>query len=309
MSIVLLRTLVAIADAGSFGGAAARVNVSPAAVGQQMKRLETVLRTTLFDRGGAHPRLNTTARALVPRARELVLGYDALVEDVAGARTGDGLGRVFGELTLGAVPSTLLGLVPLTVKSPLGVWPELRVRVVPGLTPDLLEQVERGSLDSAILTRPAALAPELVCHGFVDEPLVLLTAPGVTGELDGADALRLLATRPYIRHTRRNAAGMLAEDWLRARRIRVRSAMEMESLEAIASMVSHDLGVSITPDLCVPDPIFAALGKVRLPGPPRARRLCLVARADGPKLRLVDELLGQLREVVARFGGPGQDAR
>ena len=38
--------------------------------------------------------------------------------------------------------------------------------------------------------------------------------------------------------------------------------MEMESLESVSSMVAYNLGVSIVPDMCVPDRIFAKLKKI-----------------------------------------------
>ena len=50
MSIALLKTLITIADQGSFCGAAEAGNLARAAVGQRMKRLEQSLRITLFER-------------------------------------------------------------------------------------------------------------------------------------------------------------------------------------------------------------------------------------------------------------------
>jgi len=50
MSIQLLKTLVAISEQGSFSTAADKICISHAAVGQQMKRLESSFDMTLFDR-------------------------------------------------------------------------------------------------------------------------------------------------------------------------------------------------------------------------------------------------------------------
>lgn len=153
MSISLFRTLIAISETGSFSAAANQVFVTHAAVGQQMKRLEDQLGVALFDRSEKSPRLNQLGKALVPKAREVVAAYDTILDDL----TGDP--ALIGELILGAVPSTIRGLIPQVIKRLITAYPDLRVRVTPGLTPDLQDEVERGSVDAAVLSKPGASRP------------------------------------------------------------------------------------------------------------------------------------------------------
>ncbi len=127
MSIALLRTLVAVSEHGSFSAAAQAVNLTQAAVGQQMKRPESQLCLSLFDRDSGVPRLNPMARSLIPKACELIGAYDTLLDEF----TGDT--RLEGEFSLGAVPSTIRALVPLCLGQLRKRAPLLRVRVVPGL--------------------------------------------------------------------------------------------------------------------------------------------------------------------------------
>lgn len=289
VSITLLRTLVAIADEGSFVAAADVVNLTQAAVGQQMKRLEESLHVSLFDRDGKSPQLNPLARALVPKARELIAAYDTLLDDLTGEVS------LHGEFTLGAVPSTLRALVPLSVRQFVDRSPGLKISVVPGLSVDLHELVERGAVDAAILSQPTNIEDKLEWQPFASEPLVLLCAPDTCEK----DPLVLLKKRPYIRHTRRAAVGQLADQWLGDRSISVHGSMEMESLESVASMVQHDLGVSIVPDLCVADSIFQSLVRLPLPEPRFVRTLGLLTRADSRKHLLINAILEQLENTVA----------
>jgi DNA-binding transcriptional LysR family regulator len=285
----LLKTLIAISEQGSFSSAASQVNVTPAAVGQQMKRLEEAFHVTLIDRSHSTPCLNHLAKSLIPKARTLVHAYETLLDDSSGDAA------LFGELTLGAVPSTIRGLVPLSIKALMQSYPGLVVRVVPGLTGDLLSLVESGALDAAILSEPASTAASLNWQPFVKEALVLLASTEVAEK----DPLRLLQDMPYIHHTRRGAVGMLVEKYLMRHNITVRYTMEMESLESLTSMVSHNLGVSIVPNACVPDPVFAQLRKIPLPSNPGYRVLGLLTRVDCPKIRLVGRLLEQVEQTVA----------
>lgn len=288
MSISLLKTLIAIAEEGSFSAAAGRIHVSDAAVGQQMKRLEEHFHVTLFDRSNRSPVLNQLGKALVPKARVLIHSYDTLLDDL----TGDAV--LFGELTLGSVPSAIRGLVPLSIKQLMQNYPSLHISVVPGLSSDLLHLLESGALDAAILSQPARMASNLNWQPFVEEPLVLVTSAEITEN----DPLVVLKEQPYIHHTRRGAVGLLVESCLAANNISVRFSMEMESIESLTSMVSHNLGVSIVPDICVPDPIFSKLRKIPLPSGSGTRTLGLLSRSDCSKLRLVDRLLEQVKQVV-----------
>ena len=65
-SIRLLKTFLAVAAEGSFAAAAPRVALTQAAVGQQMRALESDLRRPLFERQGKVVALNAAGRALLP---------------------------------------------------------------------------------------------------------------------------------------------------------------------------------------------------------------------------------------------------
>ena len=289
MSISLLKTLIAISEQGSFSKAADHVHVSHAAVGQQMKRLEELLNTTLFDRSNRTPKLNLLGKALIPKARVVVLSYETLLDDL----TGDA--DLFGELTLGAVPSAIRGLVPLSIKALMLIYPKLIVRVVPGLSVDLQTLIESGALDAAIISEPIRVESNVNWQPFVQEELILLTSKEVVGD----DPIKLMEQMPYIHHTRRGAVGKLVEDYLKRNRITVHYSMEMESLESLTSMVSHNLGISIVPNACVPDPIFSELKKITLPSEPGCRVLGMLTRSDCAKTHLVKRLLQQIIETIA----------
>lgn len=288
MSIQLFKTLIAVSEQGSFSAAADYICVSDAAVGQQMKRLEATFEVTLFDRSQRTPRLNQLGKALVPKAKRVVQSYDTIFDDL----TGDA--QFIGELALGAVSSTIRELIPRSIKRLMSNYPDLHVRVVPGLSGDLYDQVTLGALDAAVITKPDIIDKNYNWLPFAEEELVLLTSPEVTGD----DPLQLLREMPYIRHTKRGAMGMAVERWLSQNKVSVREVMVMESTETLSSMVAHNLGISIVPNLCMPDPTFAELRKLPLGTTTKPRVLGVLTRSDCSKINLVNRLLEQIEETL-----------
>ncbi|SDY88055.1 transcriptional regulator, LysR family [Citreimonas salinaria] len=288
MTIRMLKTLIAVAEHGTFSAAADSVFITHAAVSQQMKALEEEWNLALFDRSKRTPELTSLGAAIVAKAREVVHAYDNLVPSVT---CGDWLN---GELTLGAVPTTLTGLVPSSVGMLKREHADLHVRVVPGLATDLISQVERGALDAAIVTRPHVVQAKHAWRDIAVEPLVLLASV----ESESEDPVYLLETNPFIRYSRQAIVGGIIEDWLQKHGIKVSESMELGNLESIGSMVLANLGVSIVPRSCVSAPNPLPVRWISLGPSAPTRQLSLVSRADSVKVRVFEALHERLQRAV-----------
>ncbi|MEP0321388.1 LysR family transcriptional regulator [Bauldia litoralis] len=73
-----LRSLVAVAEAGSFSAAARKLGRVQSAISQSIQSLETSLGTPLFDRSGKVPKLNDAGRVILADARRLLDGATTL---------------------------------------------------------------------------------------------------------------------------------------------------------------------------------------------------------------------------------------
>jgi DNA-binding transcriptional LysR family regulator len=73
-----MRVLIAVAETGSFSGAARRLGRVQSAVSQAVNTLEGVLAVTLFDRSGKRPALTEAGEAIVKDARRLIDGARTL---------------------------------------------------------------------------------------------------------------------------------------------------------------------------------------------------------------------------------------
>ncbi len=288
MSIRRLRTLLAIDDAGSFAAAAEIVHVSQAAVGQQMKALEEEFQAALFDRSKRPPELNQTGQALTAKAREVVRAYDAMVLSL------EAQGPLRGQLMIGAVPTTLAGLVPRTMAALKESYPDLQVRIIPGLSAELMPQVDRGYLDAALVSAPGIVPNHLKWREIVSEPLVLLAPADAPSD----DPVELLKTQPFIRFTRRAWVGEMIDRWLESKAITVTESMELDTLDAIAANVYHKLGVSIVPSHTVPPPNPLPLKHIPLGDDVESRVLGVLSRRDNVNGQLTQALVDGLKETV-----------
>ena len=292
MSIRRLRTLIAIAETGSFAAAADVVHVSQAAVGQQMKALESDLRVQLFDRSKRPPELNPLGLALTAKAREVVHAYDTMLQSLTGPSA------MQGQIIIGAVPTTLTGLVPKTMSALKAVYPELHIRIIPGLSAELMPQVDRSYLDAAILTQPAHVPGHMVWQPFAAEPFILLAPTDAPSD----DPIELLSTLPYIRFARRAWVGTLIDHWLESMQIRVNETMELDSLESIAANVFENMGVSIVPERCVPSPQPLPLKRIPLVPAAPPRILGVISRRDNVRFRSIEVLVEKLADIVEAAG-------
>jgi molybdate transport repressor ModE-like protein len=176
MSLRAFRTLVAIAEHGSFAAAARAVNLSQSAVSTQMRGLEDELHVALFDRSTRPPALNEAGQALVGKARELIAAY----EDIQSAVTSTG--AVEGRIRLGAVGSTLTGVLPRVLTIIRERYPNLHIEIVSGFSEELLQQVGSRALDAAIVSDYDGGRRDLAWRPFLTEPLVMIAPPDAVEE-------------------------------------------------------------------------------------------------------------------------------
>jgi DNA-binding transcriptional LysR family regulator len=88
LSFDQLQVLLAVVEAGSFSGAARRLNRAQSAVTYAVQRLEEQLGTVLFDRTTYRPTLTEAGRTLMPRVQLIADEMRALGDHARGIATG-----------------------------------------------------------------------------------------------------------------------------------------------------------------------------------------------------------------------------
>jgi DNA-binding transcriptional LysR family regulator len=283
-----LRTLLAVARHGTFSAAGSRIGLTQAAVSGQMRRLEEHLRMQLFERTGRSARLNEAGWRTVERASEIVASFDALASPPP-----DELREV--SLRIGAiasVQSTLLARALLPFRSR---FPRCQVHVTPDVSLRLLDRVDAGDIDLAILIRPAfELTNDLAWTGLTAEPYVLLAPASVGGD----DWRTLLRQQPFIRYDRASFGGRQVDRVLRNASMAVQDWLEVDDLQALVSMVAHGQGVAIVPMSQSILPLPDAIRSLPLDGLELHREVGVLTRASALS-SVAASLVEFLRSAVA----------
>lgn len=278
METRFLETFVMVVQHGSLAEASRRLAITPAAVAQRMQALEEEIGADLLIRSGRRVRPTQAGHAILAQARRIVTD----VRHLRGLAATD---APSGELRLGAISTALTGLLPAALRQIFTAMPQVEVFVLPGTSADLYQHLVDGAVDAAIMIKPPfAILKSLEWRLLRSEPLVLLCPAAVAGE----DPHALLRSRPFIRYDRNNWGGRLADEYLRRTGIAAREWLELDSLEAIAVMVSNGLGVSLVPSWAPPWPEGVAVAQLALPEPSPPREIGLLWPRGAPSSRLVN---------------------
>ena len=290
MDTRFLDSFVTVVDSGSIAEAARRLKLTPTAVAQRIRALESEIGVGLVARSGRAVQPTEAGAAILARARKF-LGEVRDLKSIAAAD------RPSGELRIGAFQTAMTGLLPDILTLMAEKYPQITVYIAPGTSVDLYPKVLAGDLDAAIIARPPFAIPK-VCdwRPLREEALIVLTPASAPVR----DPHLILASEPFIRLDRRAWAAQLTDGYLRRAGIRPRDRFEIDSFPAIATMVDRGLGVSLVHDWSPPWPEGLSLRKIPLPGSAFARHVDLIWLRASLRLRLVQAFLEVAATTIAR---------
>ncbi len=172
MELHQLRYVTAVVDAGTFTAGAQTVRVSQSGVSTQIAKLERELGVTLFDRTSRRVSLTAEGRTLLPVIRQALTGIDAVTDTANAIR-----GVMTGSLRVGAVT----GLTWDPLVDALAVMhdshPGIDVRLIEGLSDDLMRAVRDGGLDVAVAGWAGDAPADLLTRVIVEDALCAVLAP------------------------------------------------------------------------------------------------------------------------------------
>lgn len=232
-----LKTFLTVVRCGTFAAAGKQIGLTQSAVSAQIRNLEDALGLSLFDRTGRTATLNQAGARAVPLAEKVLeqfslMGMPERIEDYR------------GELRIGAISTVQSCRMPAILLKLRDKAPGIEAKLVPGVSLDLLNQVDSGEIDLAIIIRPPFQLPkELELELVQSEQFVLIAPLGTTIK----DPLKMLTEHAFVRYDRSSFGGRLVTQFMRKHRIQPRQVLELDELDAIVKMVESGLGISLIP--------------------------------------------------------------
>ncbi len=301
MQLHQLRYVVCVAEERRFTRAAARLHVAQPSVSSAVAALEHELGAPLFHRDRNEVTLTGAGEVFLPWARQVLADCEA-----GTAAVRDLLGLHRGRLVLGATPSLTTNLLPPVLARFHADHPGLELTVQEAGSQSLVEQLERGEMDLAVVILPVA-QPWVESAALMEEELVL--AVDRAHPLAGRRSVRVIELKQVPLVMFKDGYDLREATLAACRRAGFVPVMAMQGLEMDGALALVAAGVAAA---VVPESVVSPTGPlvaVRFRGAILKRTIGLASRKDRPFTPATKAFVSALtRHLGARYEPPNTEA-
>ncbi|MEL7211883.1 MAG: LysR substrate-binding domain-containing protein [Pseudomonadota bacterium] len=295
-----LRYFDALARHQHFGRAADASAISQPALSMRIKELEETLGTALFERGPRQVNLTAFGEDFAPRARDILRAVDELGDMARAATTG-----LKGRLRIGVIPTIAPYLLPALIGDLTRAHPGIDMQIRETVTPRLVEELQDGLLDTAILALPVS-EPALIETPLFEEAMMLVRPKAeADAPVPAKDQLRemrllLLEEGHCFRDQALSYCDMAAQQ--------PRAGLDGSSLSTLVQMVGAGIGVTLIPEMAVQVETRSAPVSVgRFEGVPPKRTVGMVWRKTHPLAAQLEEVAAIVKRAATNLIDEGAD--
>ena len=243
MDIAALQAFVAVADSGSFSQASSRLYLTQPAISKRIAQLESELDARLFDRIGRTVSLTESGKALLPRARHILLEIEDSRRVISNLS-----GKIAGRLGMATSHHIGLHRLPPVLRRYTGSYPEVELDLHFMDSEEACRAILHGDLELGVVTLPLESPPELQSRLSWPDPLDFIVHPGhpLLAAAAPISPVRL-CEHPAILPAAGTYTREIIEQTFRPLGLRIPIRMATNYLETIKMMVSVGLGWSVLP--------------------------------------------------------------
>ena len=289
------RYFEALVRHGHFGRAAEASAISQPALSVQVKELETSLGINLFERDARHVRLTSFGEEVAMRIRDILRSVDELGNLARASR-----GKLAGRLRIGVIPTIAPYLLPSVLCNLAHEYDGLEVQVRETLTWKIIQELEEGRLDTAIVALPISL-PWLTEIALLTESFVLVRSSEDEGkpapDPDALREMRLLLLEDG--HCFRDQALSFCKMSTRSTPWK---SLDASSLATLVQMVGAGLGVTLVPEMAVAvETRSAPVSIAHFANPRPSRIIGMIWRKTNPLAKQFVQLSKVVRHSAAQM--------
>lgn len=283
-----------IAESGSISAASSILHIAQPALSRQMRALEEELGAKLFFRTGRGVLLTPAGQALLTEASFLLEEADRINKQIRRLGT-----RLVGEATIGLSPTIgRLLTIPLARRVQAD-YPGLRLRIAEAFSGTLLEWLQAGRIDAAILYHMptgGSIRSEVVAH----EPLSVLGSGDAMPFPAGTPVpIAQLAGHPLVLPTPQHGLRKMIDDHAAAQGVTLDLLFEFDSLDATIALLRDGAALTILPESAVRSELAAGtLRSWRIGTPPLVRPLIIATATQRADSIGVQEVASLLRGII-----------
>jgi len=275
----LLRTFVAIAEAGSLTRAAMDVGRTQSAISMQLKRIEEIVDGAVLVRTARGVELTARGARLLAHARRLVRAHDEALVDV----TGRGL---TGTVRLGCPEDYCTEFLPAVLRAIAAQHPRVVLDVVCAPTPLLEKMLNARRVDVALISLAMEGNSERVIRL---EELVWIGSQDFDPPTDGLLKIALSAPETLDHQAARRA--------LECANISYRVAYESVSKDGLLAIVRAGIAVAVLTRGAVPDDLrIMPVGEL-LPPLPKVG-IAIASYPDAKDSLLVESMVQLMKDTL-----------
>ena len=299
-----LRVLAEVVRQGSFSAAAEVLYLSQSAVSQQVATLEREIGMPLLERTSEGPKLTDAGRTLVRHAEAAIARLEEAEHEVAAIAGLEG-----GELRVASFPTASATLLMRALAEFRASHPNVRLTVTEAEPEDSLPRLRAADVDLALVFDYTSLPPE---GGDRDVERELLLTESMylalprDHPLADADRVRLaeLADEPWLSGVRPSSCGEVIVKACRDAGFEPRIAFESDEYQVLQGYVAAGLGLTLLPDLALPNLRDDLVVRSTNPEAPK-RRVWAATRAKGARSQATEAMVQTLRATGERFADGG----
>lgn len=289
ITIKQLRALVEVCGAGKATLAAQRLHVTPGALSQLLKQLESELGTDMFERSARRLVPTEAARHAVPIAQRILADLRRLQSEVGDFHR---LGQ--GHLSVAATPAMVARLLPEAVMKFKTRYPGIAVSI-DDCAPDVLwSLVSDGHCDLGVGS-PDILDKGLEWDVLVRDRICVVCRPDDPLAAQRTVPWEVLREREFITVKRDSGIRRLIDQTLVSLGMDVTPAIEVNYLESVLALTRSGLAMALLPSYFIRGSQLVALPLVH----PTVHRDILLLRKRG---RVLSPAASCFRQVLLQQG-------
>ncbi len=270
MDLVLLRSFVAVADAGAVTSAAERIGITQPALSRRITQLEEHLGVELLVRGRKGAQLTEIGRLVEAEALGLIARYDRMREMVASHQRLEG-----GTVRIGGGATAVSFILPEAIAAFRAAHPQVRFHLREAGSSEIAQDVVAGQLELGVVTLPVR-DHELLVTPLVNDRIVLVARRD--HPLVGRRRIRVsdLSDQAFVAFEAGSALRQIIDSRLREAGVETNVVMELRSIPAILRMVATTGNLAFVSQLGMQQ--NADVIELAVPGLRIERRLAVIAR-------------------------------